>query len=149
MIVLTLADAETIASGALAAGKTRNMAPLCVVVLDLGAKPLVLHRSENAGFYRAEIAIAKAAGCLGMGLGGRELQRRAAAAPAFYQAFAGVASAGLIPVPGGVLLRDADGAVVGAVGVSGDSADNDEIAALAGIAMTRFKPDTGAKEASP
>jgi uncharacterized protein GlcG (DUF336 family) len=98
-------------------------------VLDAGGHPLALKRDERAAISRPEIATAKAAGCLGMGFGGRELARRAEAMPGFFAALNGIFPQGIIPLPGGVLIRDAAGVLLGAVGVSGDTSDNDEVCA--------------------
>jgi uncharacterized protein GlcG (DUF336 family) len=126
------------------AGRRSAFAPLCVVVLDRGAHPLVMLRDEDASIYRPQIATAKAAGCLGMGFGGRELARRAQAAPQFFAALGVVFPQGLAPVPGGVLIRDAGGRLLGAIGVSGDTSDNDEICGLAGIEAAGLIAETGA-----
>jgi uncharacterized protein GlcG (DUF336 family) len=141
--MLTLEQASTIADAALAEGARRGFAPLCIVVLDPGAHALVLKRSERSSISRPEIATAKAAGCLGMGFGGREIARRAQAAPAFYASLASVFPKGIVPVPGGVLIRDSGGALLGAVGISGDTSDNDESCAVAGIRAAGLTPDTG------
>jgi uncharacterized protein GlcG (DUF336 family) len=114
------------------------------VVLDPGGHPVALLRADNSSIYRCEIATAKAAGCLGMGFGGRELARRAAAAPMFFNGLQAAFPKGMLPVLGAVLVRDADGNLLGAVGVSGDTSDNDEIAALAGISAAGLAGDTGA-----
>jgi len=143
-MTLTLNLALNIAQTTLAEGRKRNLAPLCVVVLDPGGHALVLLRDERASISRPEIATGKAAGCLGMGFGGRELAKRAAAMPQFFTALASAFPKGIIPVPGGVLIRDASGALLGAVGVTGDTSDNDEICALAGIAAAGLVGDTGA-----
>jgi uncharacterized protein GlcG (DUF336 family) len=142
--MLTLDTALTIAKQTLAAGKARNFAPLCVAVLDPGAHVIALLRDERASIYRPEIAIGKAAGCLGMGFGGRELAKRAAVLPQFFTSLASVFPKGMVPVPGGVLLRDADGRLLGAVAASGDTSDNDEIAVLAGVDAAGLVADTGA-----
>lgn len=144
MTELTLDAALTIARETLAEGARRGFAPLCCAVLDRGGHALALLRDERASIYRPEIATAKAAGCLGMGFGGRELAKRAAAAPLFFNGLQAAFTKGILPVPGGVLIRDAEGAVIGAVGVSGDTSDNDEVAALAGIAAAGLTADTGA-----
>lgn len=141
---MNLDQASQIVDAAMAAGRAHGFAPLCVVVLDAGGHPLALKRDERASISRAEIATAKAAGCLGMGFGGRELARRAQAAPAFFAAIGQVFPKGIVPVPGGVLIRDGAGQLLGAVGVSGDTSDNDEVCALAGIAATGLVGDTGA-----
>ena len=142
--MLTLDTALTIANETINEGKRRGFAPLCVCVLDAGAHPLALLRDERASISRPEIAIAKAAGCLGMGFGGRELAKRAQAMPQFFTSLAAIFPKGIAPVPGGVLLRAADGTLLGAVGVTGDTSENDEIAALAGISAAKLFADTGA-----
>jgi uncharacterized protein GlcG (DUF336 family) len=141
--MLTLSQAERIVDAALRFGAEKGMQPLCVVVLDAGAHVLALKRDERASISRPEIAIGKAAGCLGMGFGGRELARRAQSVPSFFAAIAASFPRGIVPVPGGVLIRDASGALLGAVGVSGDTSDNDEACAVAGVAAVGFVADTG------
>ncbi len=142
--MLTLDLAAQIARTALDHGKQSGMHPLCVVVLDTGGHALALLRDERASISRPEIATAKAAGCLGMGFGGREIAKRAAAVPGFIAALNGIFPKGILPVPGGVLIRSADGALIGAIGVTGDTSDNDELCALAGIAAAGLIADTGA-----
>lgn len=143
-MTLTLEQANIIAASAMDAGKTRGFAPLCVVVLDGGGHALALQRDERASIYRPEIAMGKAAGCLGMGFGGRELAKRAQAVPSFFTALATIFPNGIVPVAGGVLIRDGQGALIGAIGISGDTSDNDEICAVAGIEAAGLFPDTGA-----
>lgn len=142
--MLTLAHAQTIAAETLAEGRRLGLAPLACVVLDRGGHILTLLRDENASIYRPEIAMGKAAGCLGMGFGGRELAKRAAAMPMFFNGLQTAFPSGMLPVPGGVLIRDAEGALLGAVGVTGDTSDNDELCALAGIAAAGLQAETGA-----
>lgn len=142
--MLTLEQANIIANAALAAGRERGFAPLCVTVLDKGGHALALQRDERASISRPQIATAKAAGCLGMGFGGRELAKRAQAVPMFFTALAGIFPDGIVPVPGGVLIRNQDGTLIGAVGISGDTSDNDEVCAIAGIAAAGLVADTGA-----
>jgi len=142
--MLTLDQANTIIDAAMDHGRQARFQPLCVVVLDVGGNALALKRDERASISRPQIATAKAAGCLGMGFGGRELARRAAAAPAFFTALASAFPQGLAPVAGGVLIRDAAGVLMGAVGVTGDTSDNDELCALAGIAAAGLAADSGA-----
>ncbi len=137
-------QALLIAQTTLAEGKRKGFAPLCAVVLDAGGHALALLRDETASISRPEIATAKAAGCLGMGFGGREIAKRAAAVPNFIAALNGIFPKGILPVPGGVLIRNAAGALIGAVGVTGDTSDNDELCALAGIAAAGLVADTGA-----
>lgn len=142
--MLSLKQALEIASTVLEQGTTSGFAPLSVAVLDSGAHILAVLRDERASLGRPDIAIAKAAGCLSMGFGGRELARRAQAAPQFFSALNQVFQQAIVPVPGGVLIRGTFGELVGAVGVSGDTSDNDEICAVAGIRAVQFVPDTGA-----
>jgi uncharacterized protein GlcG (DUF336 family) len=143
-MTLTLEQASMIVDGALAEGKHQGFQPLCVVVLDAGGHALALKRDEHASISRPEIATAKAAGCLGMGFGGREIAKRAQAAPNFIAALNTIFPKGILPVPGGVLIRDASGALLGAVGISGDTSDNDEACAIAGIVAANLQADTGA-----
>jgi uncharacterized protein GlcG (DUF336 family) len=143
-MTLTLDTALTIARATLEEGKRLGLAPLCVAVLDTGGHAIALLRDERASISRPEIATAKAAGCLGMGFGGREIAKRAAAVPNFIAALNGIFPKGILPVPGGVLLRDGAGVLIDAVGVTGDTSDNDELCALAGIAAAGLVADTGA-----
>jgi uncharacterized protein GlcG (DUF336 family) len=143
-MALTLEQASIIVDTALAEGMKLNLRPLCVVVLDAGGHTLALKRDHRASISRPEIATAKAAGCLGMGFGGREITKRAQAVPEFFAALNGVFPKGILPVLGGVLIRDAEGGLMGAVGISGDTSDNDELCAVAGILAADLKADTGA-----
>jgi uncharacterized protein GlcG (DUF336 family) len=143
-MTLTLQQALSIAQTTLAEGEQNGFLPLAVAVLDTAAQPLAILRDERTSLHRADIAIGKAAGCLAMGFGGRELAKRAAAMPQFISAVGSLFPKGLIPVPGGVLIRDESGQLLGAVGVSGDTSDNDEVSALAGIAAVGLFADTGA-----
>jgi len=143
MTPMTQEQACLIAVTTLKEGRARGFKPLCCIVLDAGGHPLALLREETASINRPEIARAKAAGCLAFGFGGREIVRRQQAAPAFFAAIGAVLPHGLAPVPGGVLVRDAEGHVIGAVGVTGDTSDNDEICALAGITATGLVAEAG------
>ena len=108
----------------------------------------MLKREDRASHSRPLIATAKAAGCLSMGFGGREIARRAQAAPAFYGTLSSLLPQGLLPVPGGVLIRDAAGVLLGAVGISGDTSDNDELCALAGITAAGLRAEKAPSEAT-
>lgn len=143
-MTLTLQQALSIAQRTLADGAQNGFLPLAVAVLDTAGQPLAILRDERTSLHRADIAVGKAAGCLAMGFGGRELAKRAAAMPQFISAVGSIFPKGLVPVPGGVLIRDASGLLLGAVGVSGDTSDNDEVCALAGIAAVNLIADTGA-----
>jgi uncharacterized protein GlcG (DUF336 family) len=143
MSKLTLAQASQIVDTALAAGRSRSFAALTVAVLDAGGHLVAFKREDNSSLLRSEIAIGKAWSVLGMGFGGRELERRAKAAPAFFSTLAVLADGKMVPVPGGVLIRDQSGEIVGGVGISGDTSINDEICAVEGIKAAGLVPDTG------
>lgn len=140
---LTLTAARVIADATLAKGREIGLAPLTVVVLDAAAVPKVVLREDGSSLGRVEIAWGKANGVMQMGLGGRELARRVAAAPGFTNALSDLMGGRAVPVPGGVLVKDAEGVVLGAVGVSGDASDKDEVCAVAGIRAVGMVPDTG------
>ena len=130
---LTLASAQSITNDALAAGAQHGFKPLTVVVLDAGGHVIAAARQDGASNNRFEIAQGKAYGALALGMGSRAIMERAEQ-QAYFIAAANAALGGrLIPVPGGVLVRDKDGTIMGAVGISGDSSDNDETAASTAI----------------
>lgn len=133
MTALKLAEAGVIIDAALAEGRKRRLAPLAVAVLDAGGHLIAFKREDGAGFVRFDIASGKAWGALGMGFGTRELADRAARFPAFVAALSAASQGRMIPSPGGVLIAAADGEVLGAIGISGDIGDNDEVCAMAGI----------------
>lgn len=143
MFRMTLAQATTIVDAALAKGRAMKFEPLTVVVLDAGGHVVALKREDNSGILRVEIATGKAYGALGFGFGSRELFERAKAAPVFMTAMAAIAGGKFVPVPSGILIRNKDHDVIGAVGISGDNSDNDEIAALAGIAAAGLSAQPG------
>src|SRR5258706_10518819 len=144
MTVLTLAQASTIVDQALERGRALKLAPLTVVVLDAGGHLKAAKREDNSSLLRESIAGGKAWGVLGMGFGGRELARRAAKMPpSFLDALIGLSGGRMVPVPGGVLIRNADGEIVGAGGVSGDASEKDEDCAVHGIKAAGLAPDTG------
>ncbi|WP_270936549.1 GlcG/HbpS family heme-binding protein [Falsiroseomonas oryzae] len=140
---LTLAAARTIADTTLAKGRELGLAPLTVVVLDGAGQLKAVLREDGSSLARTDIAWGKANGCMAMGLGGRELAKRFQAAPGFMNALSDLSGGRAVPVPGGVLVKDAEGAVLGAVGVSGDVSDKDEICAVAGIQAAGLVADTG------
>jgi uncharacterized protein GlcG (DUF336 family) len=140
---LTLEQADRIASGTLAKGRELGFAPLTVAVLDAGGHVVVLKREDGASIMRPELATAKAWGALGMGFGGRELARRAAKVPGFFAALNAISDGRMAPVAGSALLRNAAGEVIGAVGVSGDTSDNDELCLVPAVRAAGLTPDTG------
>ena len=140
---LTLDGALQIAQAALAHGRSLNMAPLVVAVLDPRGAVKAYLAEDGASLLRFDIAFGKAWGALGMGFGGRELTRRSAKVPLFINALQTMSSGKVVPVPGGVLIRNDAGGVVGAVGIRGETSDNDELCAIAGIQATKLIPDSG------
>src|SRR5215475_8655914 len=140
---LTLVQASTIVDKALEKGRELGFRPLTVAVLDAGGHLTALKREDGSSLLRPEIAGGKAWGALGMGFGGREFARRAAANPAFVQAPSAASGGRIIPVPGGVLIRDGAGNTLGAVGISGDTSENDEMCAVYGIQCAGLVADTG------
>ncbi len=143
MTALTLAQASLIVDKALEHGRGLKLKPLAVAVLDAGGHLLAFKREDGASILRPQIAQGKAWGTLGMGFGGREFARRAAAAPAFIAALTDASQGRVIPVPGGVLIRGAAGDIIGAVGISGDLSEQDEACAVVGIKAAGLSPDTG------
>jgi uncharacterized protein GlcG (DUF336 family) len=140
---LALAAAETIIAQALAHAKQQSFKPLGIVVLDVRGTVKAASIADGSSLARFDIARAKAHGALAFNMGTRGLEKLAKDRPHF---FAGVVSAiegGIVPVPGGVLVKDDKGHILGAVGVSGDTSDNDEIAALAGIKAANLMGDGG------
>lgn len=148
MTALTLDQAATIIDQALAKGRELHFQPLTVVVLDAGGQLKAMKREDRSSLLRPEIALGKAWGTLGMGFGGREFARRAAANPVFLQALMAASGGRIVPVPGGVLIRDGageiPGEIIGAVGISGDTSDQDEACAVFGIRAAGLTSDTGA-----
>ena len=143
---LTLDQAEAIVSAARAKGRELGLLPLTVVVLDAGGQVKMVQREDGSSLLRPEIALGKAYGALALGLGGRELARRAQSMQGFMNALSDIAGGRAVPVQGGVLACDAGGTVLGAVGISGDVSAQDEVCAVAGIRAAGLLPDTGDPE---
>lgn len=142
-MTIGLDQAVQVATGALAHAERIGAAPLAVAVLDPGGHVVALHRQDGAGIARNQIATGKAWSALGMGMATRRLADIAARLPAFVGAVASLPGTTLIPVPGGVLIRDAAGTLLGAVGISGDVSDVDEECAVQGIESADLIADTG------
>jgi uncharacterized protein GlcG (DUF336 family) len=140
---LPLESAARIVDGALAHGATLGLQPLTVAVLDRGGHLVAFKRQDHSGILRPQIAQGKAWGALGMGTGSRALAQKAEVAPAFVTALTTASQGRLFPVPGGVLIRDSHGEVIGAVGVSGDHPDKDEACAVQGIRLVGLVADPG------
>jgi uncharacterized protein GlcG (DUF336 family) len=143
MSSLTLAQASTIVDVALKTGRDANFQPLTVAVLDAGGHLVAFKREDKSGLLRFDIAFGKAWGALGMGFGGRTLAGRAPKSQLFFTTLAAASDGRFVPVIGGILIRDAAGDVIGAVGISGDVSENDEKCGIAGIEAAGLKADPG------
>lgn len=132
--MITLEQARTVISATRAKGRELGLKPLTVVVLDAGGHLVAMEREDGSGYGRPDIAGGKASGALAMGTSSRELGTIAVERPQFMAALSAAWQGKVIPAAGGVLVKDTQGTLLGAVGVSGDLSDKDEEAALAGIA---------------
>ncbi len=144
MTELTLDLARTIAEAALKTARERSFKPLSIVVYDARGALKALLSEDGTSLKRAEIAMGKAYGALSLGVGSRAIHKMATDRPFFVAAATHAVGGQLVPVPGGVLIKDAGGRILGAVGVSGDTSDNDEIAAAGGIEAAGLAFDAGA-----
>jgi uncharacterized protein GlcG (DUF336 family) len=143
MADLTLDVARKILDTALAKGVEKKLKPLVVAVLDARGCVKVSAAQDGTSLLRGEIAHGKAYGALALGMGSRALFQRAQEQAYFIGAVNTLAQGRMVPVPGGVLIQDSSGALLGAVGVSGDTSDNDEICAVAGIEAAGLKANAG------
>ena len=145
MTELTLDAAQIIESAALQNAAKTCTKPIAVVVYDARGADKALAAQDGCSLRRVDIARGKAYGALALGMGSRSLFKRAKEQSFFIASVGEIfGERGAVPVPGGVLIEDEDGRVIGAVGVSGDTSDNDETAALAGIAAAGLKANPGA-----
>lgn len=140
MTQLSLDQAQAIVAGAIAESRKLNLEPMTISVLDATGTLKAMAREDGSGLLRADLAFSKAWGAVGMGLPSRELNRRSEIMPAFFNALNSVSQGRVVPMPGGVLILKGD-IVVGSVGVSGDSSDNDELVAIAGVRLAGFTAD--------
>jgi uncharacterized protein GlcG (DUF336 family) len=137
-----LAAAQKIVEAALAYAVEHQLKPLAIGVLDSRGALKAFAAQDGVSLKRGEIALGKANGAIALGMGSRALLKRAEQQPFFIAAATAAVGGSLVPVPGGVLVKH-DGALVGVVGISGDTSDNDEAAALAGIAAAGYQGETG------
>lgn len=140
---IDLARARTIVDGALEYARSNDFPPMTIAVLDAAGELVAFAREDGSSLLRERIARGKAHGALNMGVGSRSLAARAATHPAFVNALVSLTDGNLVPVPGGVLVRDNDD-VIGAVGVSGHLSDYDEACAIHAIAAANLRADPGA-----
>ncbi len=134
MTLLTLERANTIIEGAFTKAAEGKFHPITVAVVDEGGHVVAVQRQNGSSNLRPQIAIAKASGALGLGVSGRLIGDLAEKKPAVFAALATLAPQGMIPGPGAVIVVDAQQKPIGAVGVTGDTSDNDEVCAAAGVA---------------
>ena len=144
MTELTLETAQKIATETLKTAREKAFKPLSVVVYDARGALKALLSEDGTSLKRAEIAMGKAYGALALGVGSRALHKMATDRPYFVASATHAVGGQLVPVPGGVLIKDGQGQTLGSVGVSGDTSDNDEIAAAGGIKAAGLVFDTGA-----
>jgi uncharacterized protein GlcG (DUF336 family) len=136
---INLDQANRIIQGTFAKGSSLKLKPLSVAVLDPGGHLIAFQRQDNASTLRFGIASGKAAGALAIGVSSRKIAEMAAERPTFVGSLGAIAQQGIIPAAGGVIVVDSAGQIMGAVGVTGDTSDNDEISALAGIEAAGLK----------
>jgi uncharacterized protein GlcG (DUF336 family) len=141
--MLTLDQAHAIMHAAIDEAGRRNLKPLAVLVLDARGAVKAALVQDGSSLARDKVAYGKAYGALSLGIGSRALHKRAEEQPYFVSAVNGLLGGSLVPVPGGVLVKNGSGAVIGAVGISGDTSDNDEAAAKAGIEAAGLVADCG------
>ncbi|TWC29267.1 uncharacterized protein GlcG (DUF336 family) [Pseudomonas sp. SJZ079] len=143
MSTLTLHTATAISNRALAMGREISAAPLTVAVLDAGGHLISLQREDGASLLRPQIAIGKAWGAVALGKGSRLIAADAQLRPAFIGAVNNLADGNLVPAPGGVLIRDERGEVIGAIGITGDTSDIDEQCAIIAVESVGLQADPG------
>ncbi len=140
---ITLKQARIIVEASIAKGRELDLKPLSVVILDPRTSLVACNSEEGVSQMRWRIALGKANAAIQLGIGSRALMVRAEQQAYFIQSMNGLAGGEFVPVPGGVLISDAEGNLMGAVGISGDTSDNDEAAALAGISAAGLFAETG------
>jgi uncharacterized protein GlcG (DUF336 family) len=141
MSLLTLKQADIIVDQALAKARQMKLPPLAVVVLDDSGYVKAVKREDGASMFRVEIGQGKAWGAVAMGCSSRALANRAKQNPNFFLTLAATSAGKFLPQQGGVLIRDAAGAILGAVGISGASGDEDEACGAHGVEQAGLKPD--------
>jgi len=132
-VTLSLGKAEQIIDSSLAIAQREKLLPLTVVVLDSGGKLIAMKSQDGSGLLRFDVAFGKAWGSLGMGISSRLIRDRLSARPQFQTALMAASGGQVVPVPGGVLIEDTNGLIIGAVGISGDTSEKDEYCAITSI----------------
>jgi uncharacterized protein GlcG (DUF336 family) len=140
-ITLSLATADAIIGDVLQTAREESMLPLTVVVLDSGGKLIAMKSEDGSGLLRFDVAFGKAWGSLGMGISSRAIRDKLSARQAFQNSLMAASGGQMIPVPGGVLIKDAEGTVLGAVGISGDTSEKDEYCAITAVHKLGFSTE--------
>lgn len=140
-VTLTLKSASQIIDDVLTIARQESMLPITVVVLDSGGKLIAMKSEDGSALLRFDIAYGKAWGSLGMGISSRAIRDKLSARPTFQNSLMAASGGQLVPVPGGVLLKDEQGTVLGAVGISGDTSEKDEYLAITSIQKQGFKTE--------
>ena len=143
MTKLTLAQANTIINSAIQNARDTEAHPIAVVVIDDGGHVKASQREDGASMFRIDVGLGKAWGAVAMDTPSRKLAQKAKENPAFIQGLTVTSGGRMLPNPGGVLIKDVDGNILGAVGISGDSGANDEKFASAGITAASLVADAG------
>lgn len=139
MTRITLAQSKALVEAALQHGAKLGLKPLGVAVLDAGGHLIAFERQDGASTLRPQIAIAKAGGALALGVSSRKIGEMAAERPTFIAALGPISASGVVPAAGGVIVVDEAGIAIGAVGITGDTSDNDEACALAAVAAAGLR----------
>ena len=144
MSELTLKQANQLTEAALSMARQMKLPPIAVAVLDTGGHLKVFQREDGVSFLRVQICQAKAWGSLGLATDSRHIAERYEQnnlQQGFINALNAMSGGRLIPLPGGVLIHDESGQIIGAVGVAGAASDKDEACAVAGIEAIDMKAD--------
>ncbi len=139
MTRISLEQANTIIAAAYTHGRGLGLKPLSVAVLDAGGHLIAFQRQDGGSTMRPQIAVAKASSALGLGVSSRKIGEMAVERPTFVASLGSIAPHGVVPAAGGVIVVGADGLAIGAVGITGDTSDNDEACGLAGIVSAGLK----------
>ena len=137
---ITLKEASTIIDSAIQKGRALNLKPLTIAVLDSGGHLVALKREDKSSLLRPQIAFGKAWGSLGVGFSSRKLVDRVQGNPNFFGAISDLSEGKMLASPGGVLVENKNKEIIGAVGASGDTGDNDELCVIEGIKIAGLIP---------
>ena len=136
-----LATASAIIEAALALARSRKLRPMTIAVLDAGGDLVAFKREDGTGIRRQDVVLGKAFGALVMNRPSRVIGKMAESAPIFIQSLMAATQGRMVPTPGGVLIKDRDGRIIGAVGSSGDDPDEDEACAIVGVKAAGLVPE--------